>query len=72
MTKIKINTEYITLGQFLKFANIISNGSEAKFFLLENKIFVNGEKENRRGKKLYDGYLVKINENEFQVQKEWN
>ncbi|MBE6124162.1 MAG: S4 domain-containing protein YaaA [Erysipelotrichaceae bacterium] len=70
MTKIKINTEYITLGQFLKFANIISNGSEAKFFLLENKIFVNGEKENRRGKKLYDGYLVKINENEFQVQKE--
>jgi len=72
MTKIKINTEYITLGQFLKFANIISNGSEAKFFLKKNKIFVNGEKENRRGKKLYDGYLVKINENEFQVQKEWN
>ena len=70
MKTITINTEYITLGQFLKFANIISNGSDAKPFLLENKIFVNGEEENRRGKKLYDGYLVKIGKNEFQVKKE--
>lgn len=70
MKIITINTEYITLGQFLKFANIISNGSDAKPFLLENKIFVNGEEENRRGKKLYDGYLVKVGKNEFQVKKE--
>ena len=70
MKTITINTEYITLGQFLKFANIISNGSDAKPFLLENKIFVNGEEENRRGKKLYDGYLVKIGKNDFQVKKE--
>lgn len=60
MKKIKINTEYITLGQLLKIADIISSGGMAKFFLEENEVFVNNEKENRRGKKLYKGYEIKI------------
>ena len=34
---IKITSEYITLGQFLKFTNVISNGGEAKFFIANNK-----------------------------------
>ena len=45
----------ITLGQFLKYVNIISSGAEAKMFLQENALVVNGEKENRRGRKLYPG-----------------
>lgn len=56
--KINIKTEYITLGQFLKFTNIISSGSHAKLFLTENKVYVNGEIESRRGRKLYPGYKV--------------
>ena len=36
-------------------------GSDAKVFLSENKILVNGETENRRGKKLYKNYTVEIN-----------
>jgi ribosome-associated protein len=60
MKEVKIKTEYITLGQLLKFANVIQNGGETKFFLENNKIYVNNEPENRRGKKLYPGDKVNI------------
>lgn len=55
---LKLKTEFITLGQFLKIFNIISSGGEAKFFLQDNFILVNGEKEQRRGRKLYPGYTI--------------
>ena len=41
--EVKITSEYITLGQFLKFADIIANGGEAKEFIAEHDIFVNGQ-----------------------------
>lgn len=55
---ISITTEYITLGQMLKFADIISNGGEAKAFLFQNEVKVNGEPDNRRGRKLRPGDVV--------------
>ncbi|HET7657779.1 MAG TPA: S4 domain-containing protein YaaA [Bacillales bacterium] len=57
---IQITTEYMTLGQFLKLADVIDSGGAAKIFLAENTVFVNGEPENRRGRKLYDGDQVEI------------
>ncbi len=60
--EITISTEYITLGQFLKLADVISTGGMAKWFLEEHQIFVNGEAENRRGKKLVDGDVIAIPE----------
>ncbi|MCP8971208.1 S4 domain-containing protein YaaA [Ectobacillus ponti] len=60
MKKVFISTEYITLGQFLKAADIIPTGGAAKWFLQENEVFVNGEAENRRGKKLVPGDQVEI------------
>lgn len=60
MNNISINTEFITLGQFLKHANIVSSGGMVKPFLAENKISVNDVEENRRGKKLYPGDKVTI------------
>ena len=57
---IEIRDEFITLGQLLKKADIVSNGGEVKFFLAENKVLVNGEDENRRGKKLYHGDTSEI------------
>ena len=36
MNKFKINTDFITLGQFLKATDHIGSGGEAKFFLVEN------------------------------------
>lgn len=56
--EVKINTEYITLGQFLKYVGIIDSGFLAKIYLSENYAIVNGEKENRRGRKLYPGYEI--------------
>ena len=67
MQKISIKTEFITLGQFLKFSGIISNGSEAKFFVLEEKILVNGIEENRRGRKLYDQDIIEIFGIKYQI-----
>lgn len=60
MKEIKIYTEYVTLGQFLKLADIIQTGGEAKFFLSENRIIINGEEDNRRGRKLRDGDIVEV------------
>lgn len=60
MPTVKITTEFITLGQLLKFENIISNGSEAKAFILNNDIFVNKELCKQRGKKIYPDYIVDI------------
>lgn len=50
---IKVKDEYITLGQLLKVANIVQTGGEAKFAVKSLPIQVNGEKEDRRGRKLY-------------------
>ena len=53
-----INSEYITLSQFLKAANLIGSGGEAKLYLTEFSVLVNGESENRRGRKLRVGDVV--------------
>jgi S4 domain protein YaaA len=58
--KIKDNVEYITLGQLLKIEGIISTGGEAKDYLAEAKVKVDGELENRRGRKLYRGMSVEL------------
>ncbi len=60
MKKITIKDEYVTLGQFLKIADIISTGGEAKIFLSSNEILINNESDNRRGRKLYKGDSLEI------------
>jgi S4 domain protein YaaA len=68
MKTVSIHTDYITLGQFLKLADCISTGGQAKFFVQETKILVNGEPENRRGKKLVHHDKVWVDGcGEFQV-----
>ena len=52
---ITIKDEYIKLGQALKLANIASEGVEAKYMILDEKVKVNGEVCTQRGKKLYKG-----------------
>ncbi|MDG5789400.1 S4 domain-containing protein YaaA [Evansella sp. AB-P1] len=57
---ITIHDEYMTLGQLLKELGVISTGGAAKWFLQETPVKVNSEMENRRGKKLYPGDKVEI------------
>jgi|YelNatPaOPRAMG01_1025707.scaffolds.fasta_scaffold70544_2 ribosome-associated protein len=47
--------EYITLQQVLKVLGVIGAGGDAKGFLSEVEVTVNGEREKRRGRKLRDG-----------------
>lgn len=58
--KIKISTDYIPLGQFLKLAGVIQTGGMVKWFLSEYEVKVNGELEQRRGKKLKNGDIIEI------------
>ncbi|RFB10591.1 S4 domain-containing protein YaaA [Bacillus sp. HNG] len=58
--EIEISTDFITLGQFLKLAEVIQSGGMAKWFLSEHEVYVNEELENRRGKKLVDKDVVDI------------
>jgi ribosome-associated protein len=60
MKKIAISTEYITLGQLLKLADCIATGGEAKVFLQEKGVLVNGQPDNRRGRKLVPGDTVQV------------
>ncbi|MEW9501187.1 S4 domain-containing protein YaaA [Jeotgalibacillus marinus] len=59
---IRINTEYITLGQFLKLAEVIQSGGMAKWFLSEHEVYINQELDQRRGRKLRDGDEIQIPE----------
>ena len=64
----KIDTEYIKLDSFLKAVNIASSGGEAKIIITEGMVRVNGETELRRGRKLYPGDLVEVDNRVFPVE----
>ncbi len=52
---IEIRDEFIKLGQAMKLSGIVDSGIEAKNFIQEGKVKVNGKTDTRRGKKLYPG-----------------
>ena len=62
MESIQIQTEFITLGQFLKLASIIDAGGAAKWFLSEYEVYINGELDVRRGRKLRVGDRIEVPE----------
>ena len=68
MNRVTIKTEYIKLGQFMKYVGIIGNGAEAKDAILTSKVLVNGEHETRRGRKLYPGYSVSVDNKEYCIE----
>lgn len=63
----KEKKDYITLQQFMKLSGIVSTGGQAKLYLQEADITVNGEKENRRGRKLYPEDIVVVEGKKFVV-----
>ena len=65
--KVQIKTEYIKLDQLLKYMGVAENGSHAKEIILDEEVKVNGEVCTMRGKKLYDGYVVSFNGEDFKV-----
>ncbi len=67
MKIINIKTEYIELQQLLKMEDYISSGGQAKYYLMENEVLVNGAIETRRGRKLRANDVIKIGKEEYQI-----
>ena len=57
---VPIRDESIRLGQFLKLANLVDSGSDAKPLLMNGAVEVNGEVETRRGRQLRVGDVVVV------------
>ena len=57
---VPIRDESIRLGQFLKLANLVESGADAKPVIAEGRVSVNGETETRRGRQLRVGDVVAL------------
>jgi ribosome-associated protein len=57
---VPIRDESIRLGQFLKLANLVESGAEAKPVVADGAVRVNGEAETRRGRQLVVGDVVEL------------
>lgn len=66
---IREKDEFIKLGQALKKAGIVESGVDAKFFIQDGQVKLNGETELQRGKKLYNGDVVSFNGETIQIVK---
>jgi S4 domain protein YaaA len=59
-SEIVIHTPYIQLGQLMKIVGLIETGGQIKSFLSQNPIQVNQRPEQRRGRKLYPGDQIMV------------
>lgn len=65
--EVPIRGEMIRLGQLLKLTDMVDGGGEVKDFLAEVEVYVNGEREERRGRQLHPGDIVRVRAEELQV-----
>lgn len=66
--ELKLQGEFIKLGQALKAAGLAESGSKAKEVILDGLVQVNGETDTRRGRKLYAGDVVTFNGEEINIE----
>ena len=57
---VPIRDESIRLGQFLKLADLVDTGADAKPLLASGEVQVNGQVETRRGRQLVVGDVVSL------------
>lgn len=57
---VPINEDVIRLGQFLKLANLVESGAEAKTVIADGEVLVDGDVELRRGRQLAPGAVVEL------------
>ncbi len=60
MRDVPIGGDMIRLGQFLKLADLIDTGGEAKILIASGDVTVNGEVDVRRGRQLHPGDVVSV------------
>ena len=64
---VAIREDTIRLGQFLKLADLIDNGADAKPLMISGAVRVNGEVETRRGRQLRKGDVVTLADESVRV-----
>jgi ribosome-associated protein len=62
-----LRDESIKLGQFLKLADLVDTGADAKGLLAQGLVRVNGDVETRRGRQLVAGDVVECAGRRVQV-----
>ena len=67
MEEIRLRDEFIKLGQLLKLADLVQDGVEAKYVITDGLVKVNGEMDDRRGRKVYEGDVVSYDGKEIKV-----
>ena len=65
--EIKIRDEFIKLGKALKLAGVVEDGVEAKYAIQDGLVQVNGEVDQRRGRKVYEGDVITFEDQEIKV-----
>jgi ribosome-associated protein len=60
MRDVPIDGDMIRLGQFLKLADLIDTGGEAKMVIAAGEVTVNGDVDLRRGRQLHRGDVVRV------------
>lgn len=58
--EIEISGDVIRLGALLKFANLVTDGGEAKALIVSGAVMVDGEPERRRGRQVGIGSRVEV------------
>ena len=64
---VPIRGNTIRLGQLLKLAGVVDSGSDVKTLLAETPVWVNDEREARRGRQLHPGDTVRVGQRELRV-----
>ncbi len=67
--KLRENDEFIKLGQALKKAGLEGSGVDAKNDIQAGLVKVNGEVEERRGRKLYEGDVFEYDGTQVKVER---
>lgn len=53
-----VRGDHVTLGQLLHACGLITSGGEARLYVEDGRVLVNGSPETRRGRKLRPGDVV--------------
>ena len=65
--EIQLDQQPIELYKLLKIANLVSGGGEAKIVISEGYVFLNGEVEYQKRKKVYHDDIVEFNGETLQI-----
>lgn len=68
MRDVEVTNEPVELYKILKFEGMVSSGGEAKSVIADGQVFVNGNVETRKRKKIVSGDIIEFAEERIRIQ----